>query len=440
MSNASAHQPSLSRLGLLEVLREFRDGRLSRNEYLAACRERALAIDATVHAFAVIADLPKEPPAGGPLAGIPIGLKDLFDTADMATTYGSALYAGHRPSQDAALARALRSLGATIIGKTVTTEFAWKAPGPTRNPWALAHTPGGSSSGSAAAVAAEAVPIAIGTQTFGSVIRPAAYCGVVGFKPSSGVLPLSGAHPLSPTLDHAGLFARSIDDVAYLFSLLAGLPAVEADQISVTAPDVDLDRGLAPSPPPRLRLIRTAIWHQVSEEQQRAVESAADAFRSAGATVDEIELPSEFDQSWSIAGTILATEANGIFGTLVRNQGDRISDHLRELVQEGAQMSAGAHVDALLERDRLRLAFRQLARGFDAVLTVPALGTAPAFAEGTGSPAACTMWTLLGAPSATLNWTRGSNSLPLGIQLVGDLRDDGHLLAVARWCEALRSD
>jgi amidase len=304
----------------------------------------------------------------------------------------------------------------------------------------LAHTPGGSSSGSAAAVAAEAVPIAIGTQTFGSVIRPAAYCGVVGFKPSSGVLPLGGAHPLSPTLDHAGLFARSIDDVAYLFSLLAGLPAVEADQISVTAPDVNLDRGLAPSPPPRLRLIRTAIWHQVSEEQQRAVESAADAFRSAGATVDEIELPSEFDQSWSIAGTILATEANGIFGTLVRNQGDRISNQLRELVQEGAQMSAGAHVDALLERDRLRLAFRQLARGFDAVLTIPALGTAPAFAEGTGSPAACTMWTLLGAPSATLNWTRGSNSLPLGIQLVGDLRDDGHLLAVAKWCEALRPD
>ena len=241
--------------GLLDVLRAIRAGRLSAGDYAEACRSRAVALEPWLKAFSYLP--PYHEASDDRTMPVPVGIKDLIATSDMPTTYGSPIYDDHVPANDAWVVDRLRGLGAVIFGKTVTTEFAFRSPGPTVNPWNRAHTPGGSSSGSAAAVAAGIVPLALGTQTLGSIIRPAAFNGVVGLKPSFGAIPRTGVHPLAASLDHVGLFGRAVDDVAYALSLL--IATHESDLHGRTPPpfSVDVTSGLAPMTKPRLAFVRT---------------------------------------------------------------------------------------------------------------------------------------------------------------------------------------
>ena len=365
-----------------------------------------------------------------------MGVKDIIATADMPTTNGSPVYADHVPAADAWIVARLRALGASVLGKTVSTEFAWRHPGPTHNPWARGHTPGGSSSGSAAAVAAGIVPLALGTQTFGSVIRPAAYCGVVGFKPSYGAIPRLGVHPLAPSLDHVGLFTRSVTDAAFALAHLIGRDDADPHGRPLPGFSVDLDARLAARAAPRLAVVRTAIWDRAEPEQRALLDSAAAAFRAAGAGVSDLELPASFEVLWDCARTILAVEASARFGSLVERCPDRTSQPLKDLVAEGARIPAVAYVDALRRQTDLRMDLDAVLTGHDAILTLPASGPAPEGLASTGDPAFCVPWTCLGAPAVALP-AGVSRGLPLGLQLVGAYRNDLALLRTAGWCETV---
>ncbi|MCJ2083520.1 amidase [Methylobacterium sp. J-090] len=420
-------------LGLVDALRAFRDGRVSPGAYLAACHEAARA-RADLAAFTVLAT--ELAPGDGPWAGIPVGVKDIIATADMPTTNGSPVYADHVPAADAWIVTRLKALGASVLGKTVSTEFAWRHPGPTHNPWKRGHTPGGSSSGSAAAVAAGIVPLALGTQTFGSVIRPAAYCGVVGFKPSYGAIPRVGVHPLAPSLDHVGLFTRSVTDAAFALSRLIGRDDADRHGRPLPGFSIDLDAAFAPCEAPRLALVRTAIWDRAEPEQRALLESSAAAFRTAGAHVSDLVLPAALEGLWDCARTLLAVEASACFGALVARFPDRTSQPLKDLVAEGAQVPAVAYVDALRRQVAWRADLDTVLAGYDAILTLPASGPAPEGLASTGDPAFCVPWTCLGVPAVALP-AGTSRGLPLGLQLVGPYRNDLALLRTARWCETV---
>ena len=408
----------MSSPGLLQALRGFRDGSLDPHGHLGDRLRLADACDPWLHAFAHRpATLPA--PGAGPLGGIPVGVKDIIATADMPTTNGSPLFRGHRPAHDAAVVQRLRELGGIVFGKTVTTEFAWRHPGPTVNPFGRGHTPGGSSSGSAAAVAAGIVPLALGTQTVGSIIRPAAFCGIVGLKPSFGSIPIEGVHAFAPSLDHLGLFARSVDDVAYALGLLA---AREDDPPGAVLP-------------PRLLLLRTSRWQTVAGEQQAVLERSARAFADAGATVEDMTLPEPFEAVWRLLRVVLATEAARGYGDMVDEFPDRTSIALQQIVAEGRAVPPDVYDEARAAQDALRAMLDTILQGFDALLMVPAPGEAPLGLDDTGDATFCAPWSFTGTPAITLpaGWSR--NGLPLGLQLAGRWRDDAALLRVANWAE-----
>jgi amidase len=374
-------------------------------------------------------------------ARTPVAIKDIIATSDMPTTNGSPIYRDHVPARDAWVVERLRNLGATIFGKTVSTEFAWLHPGPTTNPWNSKHTPGGSSSGSAATVAAGIVPLALGTQTLGSVIRPAAFNGVVGLKPSFGAIPRTGVHPLSPSLDHVGFFARSVDDVAYALSLLA--TTIELDPHGRPLPrfDVDASEGVVPLEKPRLRIVRFQKWSRVEPEQQQVFETSAAKLRYSGAVLEEREWEELDATNWSAVNTILSSEAALIYSELVERYPDRTSDHLKSVVKAGKALTAFDYLTARSLQEKLQAALREEMSSVDAVLTVPAFGEAPEGLGSTGNAEYCAPWTLLGAPAVSLPAGFGKNGLPLGIQLVGGYRQDLRLLRAAKWAEgALRFD
>lgn len=405
-------------LSVVEAIAAFGEG-LDPAAHLAACHARAVAVEPEIAAFTVLAE-PELAVEALPLSGIALGVKDLYDTADLPTSYGAKPLRDHRPAKDAALVHQLKALGVSVAGKTVTTEFAWREAGPTRNPWGLAHTPGGSSSGSAAAVAAGSVPMAIGTQTYGSVVRPAAFCGVVGFKPGRGVLSLEGAHPLAPSLDHAGLFARKVADIAHIFGLLTGTKAAQ------------------PSMPPRITIDLAGLEDRLHPEQLAVLNSAAAAMWAAGAEVVTEASGPDHDRLRQLADVLLAAEASEIFPPILARFPGQISCHIAELVERGA-------LQALDEADGARRELAHHIAEFAAqpaqiILTPAALGPAPLLAQGTGDPVACTGWTALGLPALALPWALSSEGLPLGIQLVAPAGAEGALLAAAAWAEGLRQD
>jgi Asp-tRNA(Asn)/Glu-tRNA(Gln) amidotransferase A subunit family amidase len=434
MTDQGVHSGAKSRAGVLELLRLFGSDPARGDQYAAACLDKAKALEPSLKAFEYLpTDVTRRL---GPLSGIPVGIKDIIATSDMPTTNGSPIYRDCIPAADAWVVARLRHLGATIFGKTVSTEFAWRHPGPTVNPWNPRHTPGGSSSGSAAAVAAGIVPLALGTQTLGSVIRPAAFNGVVGLKPSFGAIPRTGVHPLSPSLDHVGFFARRVDDVAYALSLLAGSSDVDLHARPVPAFEISVERGVPPADTPRLAVVRFAKWSRAELEQQKVFESGITALREAGAILEELELPILDQANWDTIQAILASEAALIFGDLVERFPDRTSDHLKSLVQTGKAHSAHDYLAAKARQEKLRSAFAADISGFDAVLTLPAFGEAPEGLTYTGDAEYCAPWTLLGVPAVSLPAGFGKNGLPLGIQIVGTYREDYRLLRVAKWVES----
>ena len=434
MIDPTASSALQSGAGLLEILRLFRGNQTAADQYAAACLERAKAIEPTLKAFEVLPrDLTRRP---GPLSGIPVGIKDIIATSDMPTTNGSPIYHGHILAADAWVVERLRNLGATIFGKTVSTEFAWRHPGPTVNPWNTQHTPGGSSSGSAAAVAAGIVPLALGSQTLGSVVRPAAFNGVVGFKPSFGAIPRIGVHHLSPSLDHVGLFARRVDDVAFALSLLAGSSDHDIHGRALPYFRVDIDQGVPPLAKPRLAIVRFAKWTKAEPAQQTVFDTAVATLRDAGAIVEERELTELDAANWSAINTILASEGAAIFADLVARHPDRSSDHLKSLVASGHAHSATEYLAAKALQNKLRDAFTTEMSGTDAVLTLPAFGEAPKGLGYTGDAEYCAPWTLLGVPALSLPAGFGKNGLPLGVQIVGAYREDYRTLRVAKWVES----
>jgi amidase len=353
------------------------------------------------------------------LHGIPIAIKDIIDTADLPTAYGSPIYAGHRPSADALCVARLRAAGAIVMGKTVTTEFAYFTPGKTANPHNLAHTPGGSSSGSAAAVADYMVPLSIGTQTAGSVIRPAAFCGVVGYKGSKDWLKMTGIIPFAPSLDTLGVFARSVADAALFRGVL-----------------VDDKVAFAPAARPvRIGLCRTPQWGEASAALRTALEEAAQRLAKAGATLRDVEAPWQGEGLIEAQKTILTAEAVKSFAKEARDHADKLSRRLSDLIEAGKKID-GATIDkAHALAAKCRQAHDALFGDVDVLLTPAAPGEAPKGLAATGDPVFNRGWTYIGAPCVSLPYGKGPAGLPLAIQLVAKRGADRELLAASAWVE-----
>ena len=437
-ANRPPMQAPVQAMGLLEALKKMQAGELATGVLAADSRRNAEASQSRLHAFACLNPAAPDPAAVGPLAGIPIGIKDLMATADMVTSSGSPLHADHVPAADAWVVARLRSLGAYVTGKTVTTEFAWRHPGLTCNPWNLAHTPGGSSSGSAAAVAAGLVSGALGTQTLGSIIRPAAFCGVVGVKPSFGAISRIGIQPLAGSLDHVGVFARSVSDAAWLLSWALGSASGEPQPAAVPPFAFAPEHGVLPWPRPHLALMHTRMIDRASPAQRELLHAKADALQSAGARVRPMELPPEFDQVWTDIMVLIEAEAAVIHGAACDRDPSMLSAHIHGLVERGRALRAETYLQARDRQQRLRAVFTRLltaADGPDAILTLPAAGAAPAGLTDTGDASFCAPWSFLGVPAIALPATLDAAGLPLGLQLVGGYRADLKLLRIARWCE-----
>jgi Asp-tRNA(Asn)/Glu-tRNA(Gln) amidotransferase A subunit family amidase len=359
-------------------------------------------------------------PARGPLYGVPVGIKDVFDTADLPTEYNSPIYAGHRPRADAAAVSLLRQAGCVILGKTATAEFAFSHAPATRNPHNLAHTPGGSSSGSAAAVADRMVPLALGTQTGGSVIRPAAFCGVIGFKPSFGGVNRTGVKPVSDSLDTVGVFSRSIGDAAKALHVLSGL----------ALPDPD-----AKAAPPRIGFVRTSRWEQAHAASHSLLEATAKRLAAAGAIFVDVALPPPVDALFVGQGKIMKFEAARALAWEQFNHRTALSARLITRLDEGWAVTRPDYDRERQTADTARRQFADLMRSFDCLLTLAAPGEAPVGLASTGDPIFNGLWTLLGVPCITLPCGTGPAGLPLGVQLVGAFAQDVALLARARWAE-----
>jgi Asp-tRNA(Asn)/Glu-tRNA(Gln) amidotransferase A subunit family amidase len=433
-------------LSAADAALEIREGRLTSEELVQACLERIRALEPKVqawtfldeeHALAQARAADERKRSGetiGPLHGVPVGVKDIFDTADMPTENGTVLHQGRTPRADAAAVRSLRAAGAVILGKTVTTECAYFSPGKTRNPHDPEHTPGGSSSGSAAAVAAGMVPLALGSQTAGSTIRPASFCGVYGFKPTHGLIPRSGVLQLSRTLDHVGLFARTIEDIALLAEQLAGWDEKDPDTRPRARIPFQALAAEAPPIPPMLAFIKTPHWERTDGDTREAFGELVEAL---GDRVEEVELFPSALEAWDWQKTIMAAEMAANLEREWRAGKDRLSPQLRELIERGREVRAvdyqravRAIAPAVESLDELFM------ERYDAILTPTALGTAPRGLASTGDPVFCTPWTLLGMPALSVPLMQGANRLPLGAQLVGRRGFDARLMRTARWLVA----
>jgi amidase len=416
---------TLADLGAAAAAEAIAAGRITAADLTEACLARIAAREPAVHAFASLdaaatrseAAARDAAPPLGPLHGVPFAVKDVLDTADLPTEMGSPIWAGHRPRADAAIVAMMRAAGGVLLGKTITAELAYVHPGPTTNPHDAAHTPGGSSSGSAAAVAAGMVPLALGTQTGGSILRPASFCGVVGFKPSFGLVPRGGLRLMADSLDTIGVLAREVADVALWLWLF----------------------GIAPQPPgrpPRLGLCRGPLWHEAEPAARRAVEEAAARLVAAGAEVTDHELPDAYAALTDARVVINDVEIARSLAHEWRTDRDRLSPRLAAAVVRGRGIRPDAYRAAQDAARRARSAFPDAMRGADALLVLAAASEAPAGLGHTGDSRFQGLWTLLHAPAIGLPAARGPRGLPIGIQLVAPEGQDAVLLAVAAWVSA----
>jgi Asp-tRNA(Asn)/Glu-tRNA(Gln) amidotransferase A subunit family amidase len=402
-------------------------GKITSKELVAACLDRIVAREPEIGAWAYVdpdralaeARARDGEAARGPLHGVPVGIKDIVDTADMPTTYGSPIYAKHRPAIDAACVALIRRAGGIPLGKTVTTEFAYFAPGKTRNPRNPRHTPGGSSSGSAAAVADDMVPVALGTQTAASIVRPATFCGVVGYKPTIGMYPLAGIKSFAASFDTLGTLTRTVDDAILMWRVLHGHDAQIPPRAS----------------PPRIALCRTPQWAHAEPATAEAFATAARKLREAKAIVTELELPAGFAGLVDVHKRMMAFESAGAYATEHARQPDKLSPQLVELIELGLAQPVAAYLDDRRTQEAAKRELAAIMADYDAVLAPAARGEAPEGLGATGDPIFSRMWTLLQGPNIALPVQRGPSGLPTGIQLVGAYAADPAFLATARWVE-----
>lgn len=435
----------LHHLGVKEALHGLSETRFTSEDLTRDCLMQISRLDPKIEAWAWLesemaleraceADRHRQAGKQGALQGIPVGVKDIIDVQGVPTRMGTCVFEDYQPTMSARVVRRLNEAGAVILGKTVTAELAYKAPGKTHNPWNLAHTPGGSSSGSAAAVAARFVPAAIGTQTNGSVIRPAAFCGVVGYKPSAGIISRAGVLRFSHTLDQVGVFARNVPDTAVVASTLMGYAQDDPDSLSDFAM---VPQELDPQPlfqPPRLAAVRTPAWPLAEASQQENFTQVIAQLRRAGAAIESATLPDTFSLAHDVHQTIMQYEGARSFSHLQVQHRERLSSEMNRLIDEGLLISDSAYHAALESRTRLRGELGEFMNRYDAVISLPARGEAPVTLAHTGDPVFCTIWTLCGAPAITLPSGLGAHGLPLGLQLVGGYLEDARLLQVAQWC------
>ncbi|MBI4204144.1 MAG: amidase [Betaproteobacteria bacterium] len=420
----------LNHLTAAEAARRIAAREISSEELVAACLERIRQRDGEVQAWVhcdpegalAQARASDKAKAEGALAGVPVGFKDVIDTADMPTQYNSPIYRGHRPRTDAACVAMVRRAGGIVLGKTVTTEFASRTPGPARNPHNLAHSPGGSSSGSAAAVADFMTPLAFGTQTGGSTIRPAAYCGIAGYKPSYGTINRAGLKQLAESLDTIGVMARTVEDCALLVNAVSARPMP------------DLSTRLAQ--PPRIGLCRTSRWKEASPAAQSALENAATALARHDALIREFDLPPDFDRLYDEQMLIMNFEAARALAPERFTHPELLSDYLRNKLEEHWTMPPEPYRTAMRHARECRQAFTGMFADIDVLLTLSAPGEAPEGISSTGSSLFNRNWTLLGVPCVTIPAGRGPKELPLGVQFVGCYDDDERVLRCAEWARS----
>jgi Asp-tRNA(Asn)/Glu-tRNA(Gln) amidotransferase A subunit family amidase len=419
----------LARLGAREAARRIREGRLSPVALLEACLARIDALDGDVKAWVhvdragALARAREHETAvragrlAGPLHGVPVGIKDIIDVAGMPTTAGARPWAHTRPAGDATCVARLRAAGAIVLGKTATTEFAYRDPAATRNPWNHQHTPGGSSAGSGAAVSARMVPLALGSQTVGSILRPAAYCGIVGLKGTYGLVPVEGVVPLAWSLDHVGAFARTVGDAALALGVIAGL-------------------GLEPTPleTPRLALA-TELLARCEPETAAQIRAAVERLARVGARVSEVKLPASLAELGAAGLTVLEAEAAAYHEPSFRAHAPEYGKEIRAVVGVGLNHTAATYLRA----NRIRLAFRDdvmpLLGAHDALLAPTTPAPAPAGLGSTGDGSLCAPWSYAGVPAITLPIGLSATGLPQAVQLVAAAGQEARLVGAAEWCE-----
>lgn len=415
---------TLNALDATAAAARLADGGATSRDLVSACLDRIALRDGEIGAWAhvepahALGQACMSDAAGrGPLKGIPVGIKDIFDTADLPTEYGSPIHEGHRPARDSACVAALRRAGAVILGKATTTEFASPVPVGVRNPCDFARSPGVSSSGSAAAVADFMVPVTLGSQTGGSMIMPAASCGVVGYKASLDGIDRGGLRHVRPGLDTIGVFARSVRDIALVRAAMTGTPAAPPD-------------GTAP---PRVGVCRAPNWEDALPETIEAVDAAAAAFERAGASVGDVDLPAVFDGAEDAFGVITAVEGGQALAWEIANHRDRLNHWIRDQVSLGEELSEPDYADARRTAASCREAMAGIFERFDTILTASAPGEPTDDLTGIQKSSFNRVWTMMHGPCITLPAFSGPNRLPVGIQLVGPAGGDGRLIRLAGW-------
>lgn len=417
---------TLNELGAARAAALIARRELTSEQLVQACLARIERRDADVGAWSALdaeaaltrARLLDRSPVQGPLHGVPIGIKDAFDTIDFRTAYGTDRYRDYRPTSDAAVVSMSRAAGGVILGKTASTPVATRTMVPTRNPLNQAYTPGGSSSGSAAAVADAMVPLALASQTSGSIIRSASYCGVVGYKPSFGVIPRAGLKILSESFDTVGTLGRSVADVALFASVLMGNPAL-------------LQRVCANAP--RIGMYRSLHWRNASGDVRDAYADAQRILRAAGAQVDEIEPPTDARSLMQVHADIVAFEASRTLFYDYHEQRDTLTERQVSLVESGAKIPFDEYLHNLNLARRMRQTVDSWFEDHDIVLTLSVAGEAPVCELGVGDPLYCRTWTLCGTPSMHLPFRHGAQGMPIGLQAVGPRLQDHKLVSIAEW-------
>jgi Asp-tRNA(Asn)/Glu-tRNA(Gln) amidotransferase A subunit family amidase len=432
-----------------EALAAIASGRLSSVKLVKSCLARIAETDGTIKAWAFLdegaalaqaAECDRIRIAGlatGPLHGIPVALKDIIDTAKMPTQRGSVIFEGRQTDHVARLVELLREAGAVIMGKTVTTELAFVHANETRNPHNPDHTPGGSSSGSAAAVAAMHVPLAIGTQTNGSVIRPASFCGVFGFKPTRGVISRDGILQTSVSLDQVGCFGRSLADVALLTDAIGGYD--QRDAVSFARPRPNMSAGAAADAPvtPALAWFDLPFNDRLSDDALDGIDAVIEIL---GPSVERMAAADTLSDLVAVQATIHEYEIAQHQAEVFETHWDQISDTLRPVITRARMITKTQYDDALAVKTSAEGFFKAFFMDYDAIIAPSAAGEAPTFGNGTGDPIFCTLWTLAGLPCISLPMLVGETGLPIGVQLIGPAEKDDRLLRTARWLQTHLAD